>query len=280
MNYIELVNQFWRLDMEHNFPCNSTRLYFGLLNLSNKLGWKNPFGATNKQLSALVQCDEKTLIKCRSKLAETGLISVKRGYKNNPNSITLNAIHWNNSSVSSSISSSVSSSISSSETSSHHKTETETKTVVYMDQVEEVFKLYPRRVGKKPATDPIKEAIRKHGYEFILEKTKEYAEARKDLEMEFTPHPSTWFRQERFMDDPDTWVISGSQSRSSQPTTPYDARQQLELVNIEIKTIKERHATPEPGGGYHWNGVPQHIKDSYKRLVARRKELKPIAMGL
>lgn len=149
-----------------------------------------------------------------------------------------------------------------------------------MDQVEEVFKLYPRRVGKKPATDPIKEAIRNHGYEFILEKTKAYAEARKNLEMEFTPHPSTWFRQERFMDDPATWVIAGSQSRSSQPTTPYDARQQLELVNIEIKTIKERHATPEPGGGYHWNGVPQHIKDSYKRLVARRKELKPIAMGL
>ena len=276
MNYIELVNQFWRLDMEHNFPCTSTRLYFGLLNLSNKLGWKNPFGATNQQLAALVQCDEKTLIRCRKVLVKTGLISVKRGCKNTPNSITLNAIHWKYSSENAS----ENVPINDRESASHHKTETETKTVVYMDQVEEVFKLYPRRVGKKPATDPIKEAIRNHGYEFILEKTKAYSEARKDLEMEFTPHPSTWFRQERFMDDPATWVIAGSQSRSSQPTTPYDARQQLELVNIEIKTIKERHAAPEPGGGYHWNGVPQHIKDSYKRLVARRKELKPIAMGL
>ena len=56
--------------MEHTFPCTSTRLYFGLLNLSNKLGWKNPFGATNQQLAALVQCDEKTLIRCRKVLVK------------------------------------------------------------------------------------------------------------------------------------------------------------------------------------------------------------------
>ena len=261
--------------MEHNFPCNSTRLYFGLLNLSNKLGWKNPFGATNKQLSALVQCDEKTLIKCRSKLVETGLISVKRGYKNNPNSITLNAIHWNISSESSSISSSISSSVSSSESSSHHKTETKTKSNITSGQVDQIYDAYPLKVGRKACTPAITRAIQELGFDKLLKTTQAYAQVR-GSKKEYTPHPKTWFGQGRYNDDPESWADRVSESS----TTSFDARKQLELVETELKQIKERHAFPEPGGGYSWHGVSPHIIKQYKRLQGRRKELKPIAMGL
>jgi len=277
VNYIELVNGFWHVDLEYSFPSNATRLYFGLLNMSNRLGWKNPFGATNQQLAALVQCDEKTLIKCRKVLVKSGLISVKRGCKNTPNSITLNAIHWNISSESSSESSSVSSC----ESSSHLKTKTKTKRV-YIAQIEEVFGLYPRRVGKKAAIKRIREAMHDHGYKFILEKTKAYAKAREGQPLEFTPHPATWYNQGRYLDEPDTWAVTGSQPSSSPSTAmaDWEAQKQLALVEAEMKQIKETHAYPCPGGGYTWNGVdPKHLA-AFRKLKDRRKELKPIAMGL
>jgi len=269
VNYIKLVNSFWHCDLEYNFPCNATRLYFGLLNMANRLGWKNPFGATNQQLAALVQCDEKTLIKCRKVLVKSGLISVKRGCKNTPNSITLNAIHWNISSESSS------------ESSSHLKTETKTKRV-YIAQIEEVFKIYPRRVGKKAAINRIREAMHDHGYEFILEKTIAYAKAREGQPLEFTPHPATWYNQGRYLDEPDTWAVTGSQSGSSPSTTMpvWEAQKTLALVEADMKLIKETHAYPSPGGGYSWGGVDQKHKDAFRKLRDRRDELKPIAMGL
>jgi hypothetical protein len=274
MNYIKLVNSFWHVDLEHSFSANATRLYFGLLNMANRIGWKNPFGATNQQLAALIQCDEKTLIKCRKVLVKSGLISVKRGCKNTPNSIALNAIHWNISSEYSSESSSVSSC----ESSSHLKTKTKTKRI-YIAQIEEVFKIYPRRVGKKAAINRIREAMHDHGYELILEKTKAYAKAREGQPIEFTPHPATWFNQGRYLDEPDTWAVTGSQSGSSTMSV-WEAQKQLTLVEAEMKQIKETHAYPSPGGGYSWGGVDQKHKDAFRTLRDRSKVLKPIAMGL
>jgi len=279
MNYIELVNQFWQADlMEAGIPSNATRLYFGLLNMSNRLGWKNPFGATNQQLAALLKCDIKTVIKCRNLLANSGLITVSRGWKNKPTLITLNEIVWNFSSESSTQSSTQSSS----ESSNHHKTETKTKTRIYIAQVEEVFKIYPRRVGKKAAIKRIREAMHDHGYEFILEKTKAYAKAREGLDIEYTPHPATWYHQGRYLDEPDTWAVTGSQSGSSPSTTmsDWEAQKQLVLVEADMKQIKETHAYPSPGGGYSWSGVDQKHKDAFRKLRDRRDELKPIAMGL
>tara|TARA_R100001443_G_scaffold47541_1_gene60138 strand:+ start:659 stop:1474 length:816 start_codon:yes stop_codon:yes gene_type:complete len=271
VNYIEMVNQFWQADMEHNIPSNSTRLYFGLLNMSNRLGWKNPFGATNQQLAALVNCDEKTLIRCRKVLVKTGLISVKRGCKNTPNSITLNAIHWNISSTNASINAS----INASENASHHKTETKTKSNITSGQVDQIYDAYPLKVGRKACTPAITRAIQELGFDKLLKTTQEYAKVR-GSKKEYTPHPKTWFGQGRYNDDPESWADRVSESS----TTSFDARKQLELVETELKQIKERHAFPEPGGGYSWHGVSPHLIDQYKRLVARRKELKPIAMGL
>ena len=266
--------------MEHNFPCNSTRLYFGLLNMSNKLGWKNPFGATNQQLAALIGCDEKTLIRCRKPLIKSGLILVKRGCKNTPNSIRLNTIHWKNSSENASEYVPINDSENASENASHHKTETKTKTTSYTCsdvQIENIFKAYPRRVGKKNALKKIKEACLEHGPDLVLEKTKAYALVRKGLPQTFTPLPSTWYNQGRFLDEPEMWTFADSQPSNA---APWSAIKQLELVEAEIKQLKERHANPQPGGGYSWQGVPERFKKLYKQLLSRRDELKPKAMGL
>jgi hypothetical protein len=38
----------------------------------------------------------------------------------------------------------------------------------------------------------------------LLEKTRLYATVR-GKDKAFIPHPSTWFNQDRFLDDPETW---------------------------------------------------------------------------
>ena len=52
MNYIELINNFWKKDMEFNFSDRETSLYFCLLNVSNSISWKNPFGLSNAMTTA------------------------------------------------------------------------------------------------------------------------------------------------------------------------------------------------------------------------------------
>lgn len=40
MQYIDLINNFWRIDEQKEFNGNETRLYFFLLHLANRSYWK------------------------------------------------------------------------------------------------------------------------------------------------------------------------------------------------------------------------------------------------
>lgn len=84
MNYIELINQFWRLNEEHSFTANEVATYFYLLNTANKLGWKNPFGQSNGYIINALNITEPTLIRVKNSLKQFGLIEFKsdRGRKN------------------------------------------------------------------------------------------------------------------------------------------------------------------------------------------------------
>lgn len=74
-----------------------------------------------------------------------------------------------------------------------------------MKLAEEIYKAYPKKVGKPAALRAIANALTKDEYDSLYQKTIAFAEARKDQEKNFTPHPSTWFNQERYNDDPSTW---------------------------------------------------------------------------
>ena len=79
---------------------------------------------------------------------------------------------------------------------------------------EQIYSTYPRKVGKPFALRAISKAIKKFGYEHVASKAQEYVLARRGQDPRFTPHPATWFNQERFNDDPKTWV-NGSNQRYS-----------------------------------------------------------------
>lgn len=69
---------------------------------------------------------------------------------------------------------------------------------------EEIYSLYPRKVGRPVAIMAIKKALRKVSAEFLIDRTKKFAEIRNG-DLSFVPNPATWFNQERFNDDPETW---------------------------------------------------------------------------
>lgn len=79
MNYIELINNFWSIDLEVNFSHLETRLYFKLLEINNRLGWKSDFRFPNSRLEAEVGTRPKNLINARQRLVDHGLIAYKKG---------------------------------------------------------------------------------------------------------------------------------------------------------------------------------------------------------
>jgi hypothetical protein len=70
---------------------------------------------------------------------------------------------------------------------------------------ESIYAEYPKKVGKPDALKAIRKAISELSEAVILERTKAYAIARKGEDPKYTPHPSTWYNQQRFNDDPITW---------------------------------------------------------------------------
>lgn len=76
----------------------------------------------------------------------------------------------------------------------------------YGKMAELVYAEYPRRVGKDAAIKKIISAIKDVGFQKLLVRTKQYAEMTEFKDKQFIPHPSTWFNQGRYKDDPDEWV--------------------------------------------------------------------------
>ena len=73
-----------------------------------------------------------------------------------------------------------------------------------------IYESYPRKVGKPAAIKAIVSALKKISAEELLKKTQAFASAKAGADPQFIPHPSTWFTQERFNDDPSTWINNGS----------------------------------------------------------------------
>lgn len=79
------------------------------------------------------------------------------------------------------------------------------------DIVFQIYQTYPLRVAKPKALASIKKQIelvparmqRERAAE-ILEKTRIFA-TMMGTDLSFCPHPTTWFNQQRFNDDPSTW---------------------------------------------------------------------------
>jgi len=89
MNYINLINSFWRNNGEHSLNGSATSLYFFLMHSCNSLGWKSSFRHSDRYLSARLGLSINTVRTAKIKLKEMGLINFVvdsekggRGYQN------------------------------------------------------------------------------------------------------------------------------------------------------------------------------------------------------
>ena len=60
MRYIDLINNFWRIDEQKGFNGNSTRLYFYLLHLANRSYWASEWlecGDERMKVTLVVSAD-------------------------------------------------------------------------------------------------------------------------------------------------------------------------------------------------------------------------------
>lgn len=105
------------------------------------------------------------------------------------------------------------------------------------DRAQNIFNLYPNRQGGTAALKAITESIAEDGFEMVLGRTTEYANAvarwprfyrysqnPDNKGRDLVPMASTWFNQRRYRDDPQTWARVGN----SPPPKPKENLQEPE----------------------------------------------------
>ena len=87
-------------------------------------------------------------------------------------------------------------------------------------QIEEVYRAYPRHIGKAAALKAIRLAVKRmeerdsgeDAVAFLLERTKLFAASPAGKRGRYTAYPATWFNRESYLDDEQEW--GATQNRS------------------------------------------------------------------
>ncbi len=89
------------------------------------------------------------------------------------------------------------------------------------DDAASIYALYPRKVGKQAALRAIRGAMKAKATPYLINRVSAYAEAVRRwpaVDHQFIPHPSTWFNEGRYDDDPAEWSRNGN---GATPPSPY-----------------------------------------------------------
>jgi hypothetical protein len=87
LNYIQLINRFWSVNLEFDFTGNEAKLYFYLLHASNGMNWKNPFKLSLRQIQLGAGISLNSIKTAQRRLVESGLVIVQNGIAGNPHDI-------------------------------------------------------------------------------------------------------------------------------------------------------------------------------------------------
>lgn len=141
------------------------------------------------------------------------------------------------------------------------------QTSLAFTEAEEIYKLHPRPVARPRSLNLINKAIAAHGFEFIKEKTALFAKAWQGrTDIEHCAHSSTWFQQERYLDDIKT--IGGS----------FAARATAGPKFNEVREYVLQHVTRDDRGwsssfyGY-WNDPKRNWKDKTGQSIDWKERL-------
>ncbi len=113
----------------------------------------------------------------------------------------------------------------------------ERKRGAVLPEAEQVYALFPKKVGREDALKAITGALKKHPLDYLLGKTSQFAEAVNSWPSSYRyfqdggdrcPHPATWFNAGRYADDPKEWRRHGARvaapNQHVSPPEPQDWR--------------------------------------------------------
>jgi hypothetical protein len=89
------------------------------------------------------------------------------------------------------------------------------------EKAELIYQAYPRHIAKDDALKAITTALKKHEFEYLLDKTTQFGEAVKSWPSSYRymkdgrdtcPYPASWFNAGRFMDEPHEWRRHGART--------------------------------------------------------------------
>jgi len=89
MNYIDLLNHFWKINKEFSFTPNEKAVYFALLYKWNDLHRKNPFNMSREELAAEAGVSVSSVKRSRLLLEKAELISYDPGDGRRNNTVYL-----------------------------------------------------------------------------------------------------------------------------------------------------------------------------------------------
>ena len=96
MTYIDLINRFWKIDLNYSFSHPEVHLYFKLLEIANRSGWRGKLSVPNSRLCGMVGLTQASLIKARQRLIDTNVIVYEKGTTRKAGKYIINPDYFNN----------------------------------------------------------------------------------------------------------------------------------------------------------------------------------------
>lgn len=291
--YIDLINNYWEYQAHHGLSNGATALYFYILHKFNRARWPEKLGISSLEIGGFLGISRPTLLKLKEEIYQTGLIDCQfTTGKHRQDYRLLDPKPIEEAPSEERDSKGDSKAVSKGDSKTHskdslptyiYKTKTKTNTPYSPPdrgrekekQASAIYEAYPRKVGRPVAIRAIRKHIDKVGYDTLLEKTQAYAQAVKDSDPKFIPHPSTWYSQERFNDDPKEWTTS---QKSSVPKgNIYRWMNREKELKEEMRNYKNAHMSEMPLGTQWDPGTREKYNEMAKELESLRMTLDEIS---
>ena len=305
--YFDLIAAYWECHKHFGLSNGATALYFFLLHKFNGARWPKTMRISSHEVQLALRVSKRSMYRYKDELCECGILEtdfvagrmIQKYTLKKPN-LKFNTIEFNDfeidpsnppSNPPSDLPSDPPIDPSGAKNALAYIINTKTKTKDKNNNpivpsgtrdrearkhAEKVYQAYPRKVAKPTALKAIQKQITKYGFDDVISKTELFAKSVQGEDLKFIPHPATFFNQERFNDDPDTWSNCNSNSGAPVKKGVSDAQKlmimqdQQKQLKQEMVTYRNRHLS-QCAMTSVWD---QGSKPKYDEMAAMMKKLK------
>lgn len=152
-------------------------------------------------------------------------------------------------------------------------------------EARQIYDIYPRPVDPKKTLPKIKRAITQFGFEIVMEGTRKFAELYKSngTPIALIPHPSTFFNNERFTQDPKMHgLVAKTQKQAERFADPAHAPTLQAVMNYSLEREHDRTTASRWGTDFYrfwkqrrWmqNGRPLDWQIEFHSYITKQREL-------